>query len=156
MNSSHPELIEHLVDGQPTIIPTEVGWAKLVNDPVLDGVPLYLQGMKKLFEKNLDFVASHKEEFSLGLYRYGKIASWMAVPLLRMENKFQRVQIEKLNCKHCNWSGITANPCEGSLFYWADRNDAELEAINIPRVCCPRCNEALPRPAIWVESISTN
>lgn len=154
MNLPNVDLLEISVDGQETIFPNDAGWAALFEDPTLDGLSLYAKGMRRLYLTALEFSSQHRENFALGLYRYGRLPYWTIVTFLKMPDRLQRVQIENLCCRRCGWSGLSANPLEGSLYYWVDREDAELRAIDTVRVVCPKCHGKLPRPSIWIEHIS--
>lgn len=151
MNTPHPQLNEIFIDDLPIIIPTDAGWVLLLQDLVLNGLPIYSRGMEKLFNKTLDFVDRYKSDFSLGLHQFGKLPRWLVVPLLKISGELQRVQIERIICNNCSWEGMAANPREGSLYYGPNRLTAVDRALARPLVSCPQCGGILPRPAIWTE-----
>ena len=62
----------------------------------------------------------------------------------------QRVQLEKIECEHCKWSGVIANPCFIDLYIGSPwMQDSFDRACTLPSEPCPVCKSTLPRKALW-------
>ncbi len=121
---------------------------------VIDGVRIGGEDTFELLLKMKDFVKNH-EGFSLALFRC-KIGTtrwvWVACILYRINNMWQRVQIENIVCEYCGWNGKSTNPTVPSLYDTVkDRQNALNSAWNQPEVNCPICEKKLMRRAIWVQ-----
>ncbi|MDN4621062.1 hypothetical protein QCD85_23290 [Paenibacillus sp. PsM32] len=89
--------------------------------------------------------------FSLAFYPFGKQNILMFCLFMNIADKLQRVQMERVNCSICNWTGIIANPTIPQLYYGCcNRWELLKEANEIPVVNCPFCGHVLPRHSIWV------
>jgi hypothetical protein len=76
---------------------------------------------------------------------------WWVYHVVPVGGAFRRVQVERQ--KHeCGWEGFTGNHRVMAVYLGTDdplkRMRAHWDARSAP---CPRCGEALPRPAIWTE-----
>jgi hypothetical protein len=142
-----------LVDGQELIIPDEAGWTQLRHKPDVSGIKL---GVQEMLWRLREFVQQYPE-FTLALYDPGvkNRKSFLPIVLLRMkEDKWQRVQIERLTCPVCRWKGETANPTIIDLYFGAQNEDLILKkSFSLPRVSCPRCGSRLPNHPIWTEPL---
>lgn len=148
------EVEKKSVDGQLITIPTIESWNSLIKDPVYDGLAVYSASTENTVRELVEFVSRNHTLFCLGIYRAKYIKkSWSILPLYRIADRWQRVQIEYLTCFSCGWRGAIANPTETSLYYGvSDYLEVIKMASVLERVDCPCCGEVLPRFAIWAES----
>lgn len=119
----------------------------LINDPVIEGRPIHAVGQVSYM---MQFPKKYNR-FSLAFYPLGDRNIWIFCLFMNNSDKLQRVQMERVNCSICNWTGIIANPTIPELYY-ACPNRWELlkEANEIPVVNCPVCSHILPRHSIWI------
>ncbi|WP_146151968.1 AAC(3) family N-acetyltransferase [Ahniella affigens] len=101
----------------------------------------------------LEFVASHQNEFCFGLDRRGRLKKWGAVILYKYDSEWIRVHVERDTCKHCGWAGLIALAAEPALYFGTPDPEAAFDrAWNRRVVGCPLCGNALPRRPVWVEA----
>lgn len=155
MAISHIQDDEASVDGQTFVIPSIESLHRLLHEPNYLGIPVYLPGTETLVKNLILFVSEHWDEFRLGVYRAEHLKkAWMVVPLFAVGNNWQRVQIERVTCEKCAWNGWIANPTEPSLYFGVPNELAATQhAYTYSRLGCPACEIALPRFAVWTESI---
>jgi hypothetical protein len=155
MNNPAAQFREVLIDGQAVTIPTLEEWENLMHEPVYLGSSVYSPGTKELVNGLRSFTAKHRDQFCLGMYRSKGLKSWLALPLLRMGDSWQRVQIEHVSCDKCDWRGVIANPAEPSLYFGVPNELAVIRsALMLPHLGCPNCGASLSRTAIWMESVN--
>lgn len=142
------------VDGEPIYILNTSVFSEMRDDPSIDGISLGGPSLLKLLWSMMDFVECHPD-FSLTLYRYPLGPAkwrWLFSILMNDEGIWQRVHIEQVICNRCSWEGKIANPTEPSLYDTVPNSKQALEnAWKQSKVSCPKCNNELPRYAIWVE-----
>jgi hypothetical protein len=154
MTASNDLFNEMALDGQTVTIPTEIGWAKIAQSGVFLGTPIYSDLTKELVTNLLHFIAAHGEWFRAGLIRVRGLRPWIVLPLLRIEDRLQRVHIEYLTCGKCGRRATTANPTEPTLYFTAPDERVALErAWVLPRVGCPNCGVPFSRVTVWAELI---
>jgi hypothetical protein len=137
------------IDGQIVYIVDTKAFELLVNNPEIEDQPIY--ALDTVFNM-MDYVQKYSF-FSLAIFPLGNQNKWMFCLLLDKNQKLQRVQIENVQCKVCDWKGEIANPTIPELYYGCpDRWGALEEASKIPTVQCPSCNSKLPRYSIWASS----
>jgi hypothetical protein len=155
MNSPVTQFQEIHIDGQIITIPTLDEWISLMRNPVYLDSPVYSSGTQKLVNGLLSFTAKHRDKFCLGMYRVKGMKLWFALPLFRIGDGWQRVQIEHLTCDKCGWRGVIANPTEPSLYFGVP-NELEVtrRTLMLPRLGCLKCGAPLPRLAVWAESVN--
>lgn len=131
-------------------------WHILESEKEIDGVSLGGENILKSLFGMADFVRRH-EGFSLAFYRYSIGPTrwrWLFCLLYRVNDEWQRVQIESTTCESCGWEWEIANPTVPNLYDTVkDRQAALNSAWNLHEVMCPVCGKKLMRNAIWVESI---
>lgn len=129
-------------------------WHILESNKEIDGVSLGGENILKSLLGMVDFVRRH-EGFSLAFYRYyiGPIRyRWLFCIVYKINDEWQRVQIESTNCGFCGWNGNVANPTVPSLYDTVKDIQGALNlAWNLPEVKCPACGKKLMRSAIWAE-----
>ncbi|WP_152632661.1 MULTISPECIES: hypothetical protein [Pseudomonas] len=102
----------------------------------------------------LDFVSGREGQFRLGLHLTKSLKPWVPLCLYRMDERWQRVLIERVACDQCKWGGKIANPSDPTLYFGVDDGlGVSYKALSLPRCNCPKCGMALPRIAVWVEDI---
>ncbi|MDM5180631.1 hypothetical protein PO883_25955 [Massilia sp. DJPM01] len=144
---------EVLVDGQPVLLPTFDVWEIILENATYDGVSVFSENTRNSVTELVFFVRIHSDEFRLGLYSGRMLKRWLVLPMLRLADRLQRVQIEYIKCDQCDWEGRIANPVESTLYMGAPEElEALQRAYNLPRRSCPRCAKPLARPAIWTET----
>ncbi|QUL56559.1 hypothetical protein KDC22_08730 [Paenibacillus tritici] len=149
MNLNNNLITQQKIDGQLVYVLATEAFELLVNNPVIEGQPI------SAFDtvcNMMDFVRKYVS-FSLAFYSIGNQKKWMFCLLFDNKEKLQRVQIENVQCKVCNWTGFIANPTILELYYGCpDRWGVLEEASKTPIVNCPNCNSTLPRHSIWASS----
>ncbi|WP_028590995.1 hypothetical protein [Paenibacillus massiliensis] len=149
MNLNNELISPHKIDGQIVYTVDTKAFELLINNPIIENQPI---NALDTVCNMMDFVRKYSS-FSLAFYPLGSQKKWMFCLLLSKNEKLQRVQIENVQCKVCNWKGSIANPTIPELYYGCpDRWGALEEASKIPIVHCPNCNSTLPRHSIWVSS----
>lgn len=147
MNLDNEFISEHSVNGQTVYTLNTQAFEFLIKEPVIEGQAI---SAKDVIYDMMNFIRQHGS-FYLAFYTLGIKGKWNFCLLFEMNSKLQRVQIESVKCKECNWEGIIANPTIPELYYGCpDRWGALDEAYQIPIVHCPQCDSKLPRHAIWV------
>jgi|SRR5450830_489337 len=155
MNNPASQFQEVLVDGQNVTIPTPEEWSGLMQVPVYLGGAVYSASTKKLVSGLLSFTVKYRDQFCLGMYRSKGLKLWLVLPLFRIGDVWQRVQIEHVSCEKCDWKGVTANPTEPSLYFGVPNELAVIRsALMLPHLGCPSCGAALSRAAVWAEPVS--
>lgn len=149
MNLNNELISQHKIDGQIVFVVATRAFELLVNNPVIEDQPI------SAFDtvcNMMDFVRKYSS-FSLAFYPLGNQNKYMFCLLIDKNGKLQRVQIENVQCKVCDWNGFIANPTIPELYYGCpDRWEALEEANKTPIVHCPNCNSTLPRHSIWASS----
>jgi hypothetical protein len=129
-------------------------WYMVENNKAIDGVILGGENIFRLLSGMAEFVRKH-DGFSLAVYHYniGPIKwIWASCIIYKVNNMWQRVQIENIVCESCGWKGEIANPTIPSLYDTVkDRQGALNFAWNLPEVKCPKCAKKLKRNAIWAQ-----
>jgi hypothetical protein len=152
MNHSDAQFEDLLIDGQSVKIPTMLEWQEIARSGGFLDVPVYSVFTKNTVIRQLDFVLLHAEEFLLGVVRVRGLKSWVVLPLLRLDGRLQRVQIERLTCDNCGRKLKVANPSEPTLYFGApDHHGALQDALKLRHVACPNCGAPLPKAAAWAE-----
>lgn len=147
MNLNNELITQQKIDGQLVYILATESFELLVKNPVIEGQQI---SALDTVCNMMDLVRKHSS-FSLAFYSVGNLKKWMFCLLFDNKEKLQRVQIENVQCKVCNWTGMIANPTIPELYYGCpDRWGALDEAYKTQIVNCPSCNSALPRHSIWV------
>jgi len=76
------------------------------------------------------------------------------VLLVISDGEFQRVQIEKINCTHCQSPWLSANPAIWDLYISVPNKDEAWEvALSRTQVKCPHCGQDPGRRSIWLGRI---
>jgi hypothetical protein len=152
MTRSNARFDNVLVDGQIITIPSSKTLQAIILHQIFLDVPVYSDITKKLVSDLILFALERKENFRLGMVQAKGMRSWTVLPLLLMEGRLQRVQIEHVTCGKCGKRLTIANPSEPSLYFGSpDELVATRAAWELPRVLCPDCGAALSRVAAWVE-----
>jgi len=156
MSASALDFRELTLDGQPFIVPCEAAWDGIVESGSWCGLPAFYPRTKPIVIEMLRFVREHAGDFSLGLCKHGPFAKAWTATILFEGAQTRRVHVERVQCERCGAVLVIANPAVAELFLGADaRDEAFARASQAPRVPCAQCACELPRPAAWVELLST-
>lgn len=134
------------VDGVPLFLLTTDEAAAALRDGSFAGVPLVKP----------EFLRAHRDvslgfpSFVLALGRpSGAGLSWVVVHVVEVDDGWARVRVEGVTCFSCKRSVMLGNPLDYQIYEGvADPMAALANARRRPRVGCPGCGHALPRPAI--------
>ena len=151
MQSTDNHIERLVVDGGTLLILDAIAWRRLLFDPYVDNLSL---GVRDSLYKNLAFT-HYFDELVLSLQPLRSAQpSWIGLVLLRIVDRWQRVQLKRLTCPTCEWKGVTANPMGTDLYIGAADTWAALDqAAELPIKPCPHCGGTLPRHPIWIEPI---
>ncbi|WP_148051271.1 hypothetical protein [Pseudomonas brassicacearum] len=148
--------IELVVDGQLVIAPSVSEWEGILNTGKYQDGTIFNSNLEVIVRNMLDFLSGREDEFCLGLHLTKSLKPWVPIHLYRMDERWQRVLIERVTCDQCNWVGKIANPSDPTLYFGVDGElGVAYKALSLPRCNCPKCGMALPRIAVWVEDIET-
>lgn len=140
------------INGQPVLVLTNKSLQKSLYEGTIKSIPI---GSLDILHKIVEVLKDH-QGFLIGFVKPKKVRYWIYLVLLQQEGEYQRVHIERLTCKRCNWQGWTANPMILDLYVDVpDWKVALDEAATHTVLPCPVCTAVLPRNAIWIEPIST-
>ncbi len=142
-----------IVDGQCITVLANQRWSSLLKQPIYQDLPIFTASTENIVRKLVNLVANNPEKFVLGLFKSKQLKkAWGVIPLYKSQGGWQRVQIEYVTCSCCGWQGAIANPSEASLYFGLDKEwELTKKAFTLMQVGCPRCNEKLPRFAIWTD-----
>jgi hypothetical protein len=124
MKSDSHHFAQVVVDGQLMLIPDETAWKQLSVSPELDGVRLGEDLQRVGFRQWRELLPY--PEFSVALGRISGWPWWCWV-LLKLQDRFQRVHIERLTCASCGWSGMTATPAIPDLYFGSSDSESAFQ-----------------------------
>lgn len=132
---------------QLVLLPNAPAWRDILRAGTLEGLPL---SSPDHIDRWLDEFA-HCEGAYLGLVSWRD--KWLSLPLLRLANRYYRVQFEHLTCEHCEYDcGPSARPDPVSYAfggYTTSQTWAEFK--HFPAPCCPLCGGAQrQRQTVWL------
>jgi len=133
------------VDGQPFIVPDMQEWNGLLEKGEYDGLPIYSEATEGTVRELVSFVSRFPDQFCLGLFRAAYIKkSWLEMPFVDLNGRWQRVMIEPVKCASCGLSSSIANPQEVSLYFGLPEYlNVFRNATSLRRVNCPACNSSV-------------
>jgi hypothetical protein len=158
MKLSDSRIQKEIVNDQTVYIPTEEGWAELLQEPVLEGVEAWSFYVEDMLKYQLDLTRKHSGVLRLCFYipnTKQELRGWLFCLLLRVFDGWQRVHMERLTCENCGWFGLTANPLVSDLYFGVLDSVASLrQTYKYPVLPCPQCESKLPRYPIWIETVA--
>jgi hypothetical protein len=144
--------IKHIeIDGQEILFPSQEDWKDILLNPVIDGKAI---AVISSIERELP-IANQYPDIYLGLGFVSVFDKWTSYVFFKIGEHFQRVHLEKLTCKNCDWQGMTANPMVIDPYFGDGINQDHFTlmryAERYPVLKCPQCDSSLPRHPIWIE-----
>ena len=138
------------VDGEAILLPTKEQLGILSLGAVIDTKPIVSNADLIAWK---EFILGIEPPVFLGLHcGFPLRGGWWPIYLLQQEQSYIRVHLERIVCDYCGWSGRSANPVIGELYYGsADAFDARQSGFTLPTITCQKCSSKLPRPSVWVE-----
>lgn len=143
------------IDGQELIFCSSEGFYELEKTKVINDVPLSNFISKRLSSVEIPIIRKYPE---LQLAVLAKIIGGKPLfryyPLLKINERFQRIDIRGINCQACKWSGFIGTPLASDIYFGISK---ELKAHELmrrarkhPKVVCPSCETDFNQFAIWV------
>lgn len=142
-----------MVNNQQILLLGDDEWDKALRSGRWRELSLCYPRTRPVIEAMLRFTRAHSDAFRLGLCRDGAFAkTWTVISLLITQDGWQRVHVERVRCGACDAKLVIANPTVADLYLGVkDWAEAMRRATVSGAVRCVRCNESLPRFAIWAE-----
>ena len=137
--------------GQPLLALTPAEWQDVLQSGHLLGRPI-----SAIFRQHATTALTYAAQYpELGVY-IGDVDGrfFLLQVLVDMHGYAQRVFLERLTCRACPWSGMSAEPftSDNYLLLPAEtRLHLLRQAAALPPAPCPRCGAQLPRRSVWTE-----
>ena len=149
---------EIVVDGQTILLLSESGLNQAfaenrVAEHQLIGKepPEATRGIRAKIKSDISLVKKYPV-LSMALYFKDSGGEWFPTVLFQADDGLQRVFLERVGCRRCDWRGDIANPALNDLYIKVpDRIAALSRAFSQPRTPCPKCSGEVQRPVIWTE-----
>jgi hypothetical protein len=143
-------MLQVLDNGQQLLNPSEAEWVEILHSGELNGRQISATFLRSV-QQSLPVVAQYAELSLTILDLDGRY--FLPKVFLQVADYKQRVFLEKLQCRVCDWSGWTAEPLvEGNYvgLPWDLVKQLLQKALTLPPTPCPIFGAKLPRHPILV------
>ncbi len=148
---------KELVDGQELYFLSAEAWQEVFDSGQFQNKDLPKRLIDKIKKVELPLSTKHRElVITLGFF--GANREVFSYPLLRGENRYQRIYLEGVKCSNCQWIGRAGNPLVSEV-YWGISNDNPSNLLmasarkKFPKINCPNCSSPFDRFFIWAGSV---
>lgn len=140
------------IDGQRLYFLSNKQWDEIVKNGMVNGVQISDILLNRL--SIIDLPVSKKfPEIKLTCGYGGYKPFFYYYTLLKFNDFYQRVRINRVNCPNCSWEGYFADPYEPDVYLGVKTQVKRVELMRRVRPFvtenCPNCSQNIGRKRIW-------